>query len=328
MDIVQERVIDLLDDQQGPALSTTTDMPVIETKPDAVQAVPPETDKVEGDAEQQGESATPSTEELDGQPAGDGPRGVGKKLAKLTAEISAEKRRADEEAEKRIRLEERLKLLEEQKAATPQVDAEPVRPSQADFPDPDAWAEALIDYADKRATYTAKQEFKRLEAEAQAKVAQTAAEEKVRNSVAAYEERAKKTKEKYADFSEVAERPDVSVPFPAVHAIMNDENGPELRYYLGKNPDVAQKLMDMMPPAGSSDEEMVLASFNISREVGRISAAINAPRSPTIPVSAAPRPIRPITVGETKVSKNPEEMSMDEYAAWRKEQNKGKAVRH
>ena len=45
MDIVKEQVIDILD-QQGPALSSTTDMPVIETKPDSI-AAPDVVDEVE-----------------------------------------------------------------------------------------------------------------------------------------------------------------------------------------------------------------------------------------------------------------------------------------
>ena len=322
MDIVKEAVIDLLSDQQGPALSSTSDLPVVETKPDASNegvppAAPSKTEVVKEEAKLPSESATEATDEGSGEPAKKESRGVQKALDRLTAEREAEKRRADEQTEARIRLEERLKLLEEAKPKPQTSDEDaPVKPSRDDFPDPDAWEEALLGYADKKAAYTARQEFKTLQAEEARKAEATAIEESQRVAREAYNGRLTKVQEKYPDFKEVAETPNVQISIPMAHVIINSESGPELQYYLGKNPEEAARIMTLAPPMQIY-------------ELGKIEAKLNAPPSAPKPaVSAAPRPIKPISAGTESSNKNPEEMSMEEYASYRKQQSGGRAVRH
>ena len=106
MEIEQPIVVDLLETPGGaPALSSTSDMPVVEAKPDVVVEVPAAAPEEE--AEQLEESATSTTEETkvseqSGEPAKKESRGVQKALDRLTAEREEQKRRA-EAAEERER---------------------------------------------------------------------------------------------------------------------------------------------------------------------------------------------------------------------------------
>src|SRR3990172_4809578 len=100
--------LDLLETPGTPALSSTSDLPVVETKPDAQnEGAPPELPAAGEEAkpaetpEQPGESATPATEEHPGEPAKKESRGVQKALDRLTAEREEQRRRA-EAAEQRL----------------------------------------------------------------------------------------------------------------------------------------------------------------------------------------------------------------------------------
>jgi len=95
-----------------------------------------------------------------------------------------------------------------------------------------------------------------------------------------------------ADYAQVVETlPDL--PSDVLDAIMTNEKGPELAYYLGKHLDVAENI-DLM-------------------KLGTISAQL-ATIKPTKAPSAAPEPIEPVKPGGT-LNKSQDEMSMDEIYA-------------
>lgn len=313
MNIEQPKVIDLLSNQQGPALSSTNDLPVVETKPDAQnEGAPPAVPTEETqEAEQLSESATETTDEQDGQQAGDAPRGVGKALAKLRQE-----RREAEERERAAqeRLDKALAALEALKKPEPEVvksSDEPARPNKADFTDPDAWELAMLDYAEQRASWAAQKEVKRIEDEAKKKAELTAAEEATKKTVDAFNQRTQKVKDKYSDFDQVVNTPDVLVSQAMTHVIVNSEHGPELQYYLGKNPEDAKRIL-ALPVA----DQLIEAGLIIAKM-----------RAPAQPISAAPKPITPSRSGGTTTRPSLEEASMDDYVAMRKEQQKA-SVRH
>ena len=193
MNIDKPITLDLLDTPGAPALSSSSDMPVVETKPDATNqgappAVPPAAEEAEGEAKQLEESATSTTENDDqtGQPASDKPRGVGKKIAELVKRSEDAELRAQAEREEKLRI---LALLEEtrgKKADSEEqqpTDPEPVRPAKADFPDADAWEQALVDYADKKAAWTARREIQAAQAEEQRKAAMSEQERALEEAV-------------------------------------------------------------------------------------------------------------------------------------------------
>lgn len=302
--------LDLLSNSE-PAMSSTSDMPVIETKPDSIAAPETkETPETEGITTE--ESATPeTTEDSSATPEQKKPaRGVQKRIDELTREREEARRLADAERAEKLRL---LSLLEKggktESPETPAEDLAPVKPNKADFTDPDAYDSAMDQYIEAKAEWIAKKEVKSSIEEQNRKTmeANMAAEQKaIRDR---YLERASKAQEKYADFVEVAESPDVQISIPMAAAIINHEQGPEIAYHLGKHPEEAKRISSLSPPLQIM-------------ELGFIAASLNAPpaSSPAAAkpiVSAAPKPITPLASGAGNIEKPIEEMSMDEYAAKR-----------
>ena len=105
-----------------------------------------------------------------------------------------------------------------------------------------------------------------------------------------------------ADFDRVAFDPALQVTPAMAETIARAEQGPELIYHLGRNPDVARRI------AG-------LDALSAARELGRIEAALAAP-SPRR-VTAAPEPARPLGGAESP-RRDPASMSYDEYRRWRR----------
>jgi hypothetical protein len=306
-------LLDILEEHH-PALSSTSDMPVIETKPDSTPAKEPVKDtavpstEVVEEAEQLEESAT-STTETPGQPTA--PRGVGKKIAELTKKISDAEARA-KVAEESLRL--ALERKEEPKPAPTGEDL--VKPTRDAFQDPDAYDTAILDYAEKLAESKASKEVERLRTEEATKATKAAEETAARTRLDAYNARVEKTRQTRADFDEVAMSPDVQVSMPVVHAIMTHDQGPEIQYYLGKNPTEAARIVAMTVETPQGPQPDVARQL---MEVGLIVAKLNAP-STAPPISKAAPPIKPLKSAPSVEEKDPNEMNMDEYKAWRKGQ--------
>jgi len=314
MEVVKQVVLDLLPTTGAPQLSTTTDAPVIETKPDATPAaveVVPETAK--------DEESVPSDKPDDpAAPPAKKSQGVQKRIDELTRQREDE-RRAREAAEAReariLAVVERLQGVKPQQ--DPNVeDTEPVKPLKGAFENPDEYDTAIENYIVDKAAFVARKESKAQREEERKRTAEEARNAQARAVQEAYQGRVSKAKEKYADFSEVAESPDVVVSIPMSLAILNSEQGPDIQYFLGKNPSEAKRISEM-----TITDHMGQVVPDVARqlvELGRIASKIEAPVIPK-PVSAAPAPIKPIGKSETTV-KSPEEESMDEYAARRKKE--------
>jgi hypothetical protein len=305
-------LLDILEEHH-PALSSTSDMPVIETKPDSTPALVvsakeeavPSTEVVE-EAEQLEESAT-STTETPGQPTA--PRGVGKKIAELTKKIS------DAEARAKV-AEDNLRLALERKETPPPTGEDLVKPTRDAFQDPDAYDTAILDYAEKLAESKASKEVERMRTEEATKVSKAAEETAARTRLDAYNARVEKTRQTHADFNEVAQSPDVKVSMPVVHAIMTHDQGPEIQYYLGKNPTEAARIVAMTVETPQGPQPDVARQL---MEVGLIVAKLNAPQTAP-PISKAAPPIKPLKSAPSVEEKDPNEMTMDEYKSWRKGQ--------
>jgi len=327
--IKKDLVLDLLD-SKSPALSSTSDMPVVETKPDASppkeeatkdEAVPPAEEA--GEAEQSGESATPATEGTPGQPAEQKPaRGVGKKIQELTKRAEEAERKAREAEENLTRT---LKAIEDGRMHEPksddkpevETDPEPARPNKADFSDPEAWDAAVIQYADEKAAWTARREVKAAREADEKQRFERAQAEAQKATQEAFQARVDKTVEKYPDFHEVAESPDVKITMAMAHAIVNHEQGPELQYHLGKHPEEAKRISALPIAAQLVELGVIAAGFRNQ------AAPVAEAAAPAKPITSAPAPIKPVTQGTGTVAKDPSEMSMDEYAAFRKPQLQG-----
>jgi hypothetical protein len=107
---------------------------------------------------------------------------------------------------------------------------------------------------------------------------------------------------KYDDFDEVAFAEDLPIA-PAMAAAMRDSDlGPDVAYYLGKNPSEAQRISQLSPAAQV-------------REIGKIEARLEM--KPVRQPSKAPPPIDPVGSGKGSSSVNLESMTQAEYEAYR-----------
>ena len=325
MEIVKQTTLDLLD-QQSPALSSTNDIPVIETKPDSTPApaepekkeVPaPEVKEAAPEKEKKAEESAPSDKPED-PTASDEPKkakGVQKRIDELVRRENDERRRA-EAAE--ARLDRALAALEkgvskDAKQTIDEKDPEPQKPVKGD--NPEAYDQALEEYIGARSSWTARREVAASLAEAEKKRVDEDFALQVKHTQESYRARVEKAKEKYADYTEVAESPDVQVSIAMASAIAHSEDGPEVAYFLGKNPTEAERISKLRP-------ELQLL------ELGKISAKLSTPETPK-PVSKAPQPGKPIKAS-SEVTKSPEEESMEEYASRRRKElsDRRPGVRH
>lgn len=316
--IDQGATLDLLEDR-SPARSATSDVPVVETKPDtAPKSEAPAAPASEEEGKTTSESATEHTEDVEvpGEPAAPAkpPRGVQKRLDELARQREAERERADNLQRMLDReLAARAQPKQEQQPAAPQPDeTEPVRPQRTAFTDPEAYAEAVAEWSGQYASWAGKREAQAVIQAERRKSIEAQVAEGQRLAREAYQSRVEKTVEKHADYREVAESPSVEVSIPMAHAILNSEDGPEIQYYLGKNPEEAKRIVALNPAL-----QLV--------ELGKIAAKLAAPAAPTPaapakPVSAAPKPIAPIVPTGNAPASSPEEESMDAYAARRKKE--------
>jgi len=316
--------LDLLKDS-APATSATTDMPVVETKPD-VQVKKPDSAPTPAEAEAEDTDDTEASEVVAAKPADAAAptepakkpaKGVQKRIDELTRQREDEKRRADALQEMLAR-EQAARLQpkpEPEKPAAEEV-AEPVRPNRAEFSDPDAYADALAAWAEQRADWGAEKKAKDVIEAERVRVRDEQVQAAQNQVVQAYKGRVEKVVTKYPDYREVAESPDVQVSPLMAHAILNSEHGPELQYYLGKNPAEAARIINLNPALQLI--EMGLIAAKLSAQPAPAAAATPAPAAK--PVSAAPKPIQPLaTGGEASVPSDQEE-SMEAYAARRKKE--------
>ena len=313
--IKKDLILDILD-TKSPALSATSDMPVIETKPDASnEGKPPEakaeTPPATEDVKTEGESATPPAEAAasDKEPEKKPAKGVQKALDRLTKQREEAEARAKAAEERIAKLEAEIQARQAPETK-PEEPKEPERPKKTDFSDPDAYDMALEKYFEDKATFTARREVetaRQADLERQHKQAQDDAAKAVRD---AFVSRTEAVKAKYEDFDAVTNTDEVQVSMAMAHAIVNHEQGPEIQYFLGKNPEEAKRI-SALPIASQI------------MELGAIAAGLRTPAATAPqpkPVTKAPAPIKPVTTGTVSAEKSIDEMSMEEYAAMRKPQ--------
>ena len=323
LQVQKETKMDLLDTSGAPALSSTSDIPVVETKPDATNEGAPPAAAPDKDAKTPtSESATEPEETSANEPQDKTPaRGVQKRLDELT--------RQREEAERRAKAaEENLRLALEGRKETPappkdetkvQEEQEPQRPKRADFPDPDAYDAALDVYIAEKASFTARKEVQAARSADEKARAEAQANAERQRIFTTHAERVEKAKTKYTDFAEVAEAPNVEVSYVMADVILTHEQGPDIQYHLGKNPAEAARIMKLAPAAQLMELGMLAASLKAPAAAAPKAEPAPAPK----PLTAAPAPIKPAPAAGESTAKPMEEMSMDEYAAMRKPQLQG-----
>lgn len=213
------------------------------------------------------------------------PKGVQKRIDRLTRE--------------KYQLQARLEVLERsQQAPQQQQQAQQAQPSQA--PKLDQF-NSVEEYLDALADHKASQKFDHLAKEREAKESQTRQQQEAAKLYESYTKQTEQARQAYEDFDDVVQDPDLSISQAMAEAIMRSNNGADVAYYLGKNPDQAARIASLDP-------------FSAAVEIGRIAATVVRPQPRK--TSSAPPPIQPVGARATPVT-DPDKMSTDDWLKWR-----------
>ena len=200
------------------------------------------------------------------------------------AEVDAmvQKRLLKEERRVHRRIEQQLREQQQSKALE--------APTRDEFRDDNDYLQAQIEHlAEKRAT------------EKLAERERISQQEKLSDS---FLEKAEKAAERYSDFNLVVSNPTLSINEGMAEFIADSEHGPDVAYFLGKNPLKASQISRMSP---------IMAA----RELTRIEADIAS--KPTAKPSKAPEPISPVgSRGKASSSSLPSDD--DDIATWMKKE--------
>jgi hypothetical protein len=170
---------------------------------------------------------------------------------------------------------ERRKWERQQSTPAPQ-------PQTANPPDP-ATFKTLEEYTDALADFKADQ-----------KIAQRESVTTQSRIETEFNARADKAREKYSDYQAVVHSPDLQITPTMAATIYHSDIGPDVAYYLGQNPDEAERISELSP-------------LLQAKEMGKIEAKVIA-NPPAKKTSSAPNPINPVSGGH---SANPSRDTQD-----------------
>jgi len=257
------------------------------------------------DAQRKAEEEEPEEED-------ETPRPKLSKFKKRIARITAEKDREIEDLRRRLEALEKGGKTEEKDEET---DPNP-RPKKADFKkadgtlDDEKYEDALLAWGNKKA----------LSENAMADAARRE-KELLEENLANYREQVADFKAEHDDWDDVVKQ-DLPMHQGVQLAIIEQENGAEVTYYLGRHPEYTRKLAEMTP-------------LSAVMEVGRLSAKLLAasgspePRSGRIekpkPKPKLPEPIRPVDTSATASSLTSRDAAdKRDFKQWKKLYRQGK----
>jgi hypothetical protein len=204
-----------------------------------------------------------------------------KKLSKFKKRISrivAPLERENQELKARIKALEKGGKKEEPKPV------ENPRPKRADFTTDEEYEDALVAWGTAKAI-----------ADQAAKDAQKEENERLGQNLQNYRAQVEEFKEEHDDWDEVVNQ-DIPMHVGVQLAIMEQENGAEVVYYLGRHPEYAKKLAEMTP---------LSAVMEVGRLSARLTAGSGSPGSgaghgdTTKNKSRVPPPVRPVSTAAT-----------------------------
>jgi hypothetical protein len=167
------------------------------------------------------------------------------------------------------------------------------RPDPNKYDDPDEYSSDLAAYKVRKAEADDLQESAK---DAETRASQALAE--------AYNERVMDFAAETPDFYTVAQNPALPISPVMAQEIMDSDVGPQVQYYLGKNPREAAQIA-ALPPGQQI------------RAIGRLEARVSAPAPKR--VTQAPAPIKPVAGNRTPASFDPNKASVEDYIKKRNE---------
>lgn len=219
-------------------------------------------------------------------------------VQKRIDELTRARRDAERRADQAMRLLEQERTRETRPAAPqPKPDAVPKRD---DF-------ETYEDYIEAKATHSARkminEELRKVEhtmSQDIEKERQQAEEQEVHSRLEIIKT---KGREKYQDFDAVALAENLPITRAMAEAIAESDVADEVSYYLGKNPEEAERISKMRP-------------LSAARAIGLLETTLKTKPSQT----KAPSPARPTSGGGSQSTRDLAKLSMDEYIAVRRKQ--------
>lgn len=173
----------------------------------------------------------------------------------------------DAVVQKRLQKEERrtVRRVEQQHREQLEARSREVAPQREAFADDDAYLAAQVDHlAEKKAADKLSQRDR-------------ASQQETANE--AFAERAEAVKAKHADFDAVVSNPALAINDAMAEFIKDSDAGPDIAYFLGKNPAKAADIASLSP-------------VKAARELARIEADLST--KPQVKTSSAPAPITPV----------------------------------
>lgn len=164
-----------------------------------------------------------------------------------------------------------------------------------------SWDEYYADLAEWKASQAIEQRLSKKEAEEKERSLREEAQKRQKN----YEVSAQKLAKEIPDFVDVTENYDGPWNPMIAQALIDSDMGPQVAYFLAKNPEEAEKLDGMN-------------YGQISRFFGRIESRLES-KSPEVKTTQAPPPIKPVG-GTSKGSYDPygdKSESNEAYMKWR-----------
>lgn len=223
-----------------------------------------------------------------------------------------EQQAAEDAKPKRSRYQDRIDQLThgrreaERTAQSAQAEAERLRerlsqyeaapPRESEFDSIDAYQAALTAYHVKQ-SMKGEREAEAQDAENRAKSAQETAQQ---TAVTAYNARLAEAAETIPDIYQVINDPTTPISETMAGQIMDAEQGPQIAYYLAKNPGDAARIASITDP------------YAVAREIGRIEGRLRAPEPKR--VSSAPEPVKAVATGSgSQGSFDPSKASPKEF---------------
>lgn len=219
------------------------------------------------------------------------PKGVQKRIDRAVKEKY--------EAQARTKmLEERLNQLEQRQQPQQQVQQQ-VHQGEPKLDD----YQSYEDFIAAKAEYIADARVNNTLQEAQRRNAVEREQYSRQQAVEAFNSRVATATAELPDFEEVIADSNIPMPVHIEQAIYDSDVGPHLAYYLATHPDEAIAISKQHP-------------ISAVRSLGRIEEKISNGSFKKAQKSEAPAPISPAGT-KTKITKNPSEMSQEEFNKWR-----------
>jgi hypothetical protein len=265
-------------------------------------------------------------------PADEAKTGVDDDDAKLTEKISriiakkhremkeaqefatGEGRRAIEAERRAEQLQREIDALKGTKSGGPNTDdasgSDPNEPKPGDFKTVGEYTRALVKYEAKKAGETGK-----------ANAEQSKQQEQANVIVGEFIKRQDDFKAATPDYEDVVGATDLVIPNIAMQYLIESDVGPQLGYYLAKNPDEVTRLQKLSPSRCLA--ELGKLETKLEKPAAPKTADAGAPKE----VSKAPAPISPLAGKEASVTKDPKDMSFQELRAFRDQERRANAGR-